>query len=393
MPTRSPPRGVRSARAGQGRTAPMSDTNRPALVLLGGFLGSGKTTLMMRIGEELSSRGIATAVITNDQGENLVDTAHARERGLAAAEIPGGCFCCKFGDFVTHLSEIRRTVAPRVILAEPVGSCTDLTATVLTPLSLYHSGLARLAAYIVLADGPRLIGEYRRMNLGAPVTPREVLIAHQICDARRLVVTKTDLLTPEEVADAVGFLRGLSPDAQIVTCSAVSGEGIEPLIEWVTTDDEIELSDSPDLDYDVYAAAEAEMGWYNGRATITAPAGLRIDDATTDLLLGLKAEFGANLIHGKVLFVCEYGSLKAGVVDGRIGIDSGLSSTNPVTEAGLTVNVRAAAAPREIDATVGRLIDELCDRVGASVSDYMHRAIVPGRPVPQHRIRRNDGST
>ena len=371
---------------------PPSDADRPALVLLGGFLGSGKTTLMVRIGDALSARGIATAVITNDQGEHLVDTAHARGRGLAAAEVLEGCFCCKFGDFVTNLSEIRRTVAPRVILAEPVGSCTDLTATVLTPLSLYHARLARLVAYIVLADGPRLIGEYRRMNLTAPVTPREVLIAHQIRDARRLVVTKTDLLTPEEVADAVGFLRTLAPDAEIVTCSAVTGDGIERIIEWVVSDDEIELVDAPDLDYDVDAAAEAEMGWYNGRATIGSPAGFRIDDAATDLIMGLKARLGSDLIHGKVLFVGEYGSLKAGIVDGRIGIDSALSSTDPITEAGLTVNVRAAATPQTIDALVGRLIEELCGRYSASLGDYMHRAIVPGRPVPEHRIRRNDGS-
>src|SRR5882672_63429 len=108
-------------------------------VPIGGFLGAGKTTTMLKIGQMLEARGERVAVVTNDQGANLVDTELSRSANLTGVgEITGGCFCCKFDDLAAVIRELRGEVDPTVIIAEAVGSCTDLQATVVRPLRQLH---------------------------------------------------------------------------------------------------------------------------------------------------------------------------------------------------------------------------------------------------------------
>ncbi len=108
--------------------------------LVGGFLGSGKTTAIANSCKILSDRGIITSVITNDQGRYLVDSRFIRQSDIPYAEVTGGCFCCNYNELDTQISNLRNTHNPSVIFAEFVGSCTDLVATVLKPLIEYRDG-------------------------------------------------------------------------------------------------------------------------------------------------------------------------------------------------------------------------------------------------------------
>ena len=66
-------------------------------IMVGGFLGAGKTTAMLRLAENLHSQGPRVGLITNDQSHGLVDTAIAElASGYPVEEITGGCFCCRF---------------------------------------------------------------------------------------------------------------------------------------------------------------------------------------------------------------------------------------------------------------------------------------------------------
>src|SRR6516162_533900 len=93
-------------------------------IMIGGFLGAGKTTAVARLAQHLSGQGLRVGVITNDQGRNLVDTAMLRAQGFATEEIPGGCFCCRFNSLVEAVHKLAATLRPDVFIAEPVGSCT-----------------------------------------------------------------------------------------------------------------------------------------------------------------------------------------------------------------------------------------------------------------------------
>ncbi|MBL2179770.1 cobalamin biosynthesis protein, partial [Klebsiella pneumoniae] len=74
------------------------------------------------------------AIVTNDQGKELIDTELARANGLESKEVTGGCFCCQFDDLYNNLNTLMKEKQPDVIIAEAVGSCTDLAATVIQPL-------------------------------------------------------------------------------------------------------------------------------------------------------------------------------------------------------------------------------------------------------------------
>src|SRR5687768_9214468 len=104
------------------------------VVILGGYLGAGKTTTLLRLARRLGSSGRKVGIITNDQGHDLVDTVIYRASGFETKDVRGGCFCCRLDDFIEQAQALEVDHQPDFLLAEPVGSCTDLVATVLRPL-------------------------------------------------------------------------------------------------------------------------------------------------------------------------------------------------------------------------------------------------------------------
>jgi CobW/HypB/UreG, nucleotide-binding domain len=75
-------------------------SSKPWVVLVGGFLGSGKTTLILAAARELQQRGLRSAMVWNDQGEDLVDSNYASLSGMHSGEVTGGCFCCRLSDLI-----------------------------------------------------------------------------------------------------------------------------------------------------------------------------------------------------------------------------------------------------------------------------------------------------
>ena len=124
-------------------------------IMIGGFLGAGKTTAVGRLARRLSGQGLRVGLITNDQGRNLVDTAMLRSQGFATEEIPGGCFCCRFNSLVEAAQRLTASARPDVFIAEPVGSCTDLAATVTYPLRRLYGDSFTVAPVSVLVDPVR----------------------------------------------------------------------------------------------------------------------------------------------------------------------------------------------------------------------------------------------
>src|SRR5581483_9804440 len=102
-------------------------------VMIGGFLGAGKTTTLARMARHYMEHGRKVGLVTNDQAQDLVDTNSLRAQGFPVEEVAGACFCCRFEDLVGQVQKLNERERPDVILAEPVGSCTDLVATVIQP--------------------------------------------------------------------------------------------------------------------------------------------------------------------------------------------------------------------------------------------------------------------
>src|SRR5689334_7894302 len=163
-------------------------------IMIGGFLGAGKTTAVGKLAARLAGQGLRVGLITNDQGRNLVDTAMLRSQGFATEEIPGGCFCCRFNSLVEASTKLTKDTQPDVFIAEPVGSCTDLVATVTYPLRRLYGDNFRIAPLSVLVDpirARRIFG----LEAGGSFSEKVVYIYEkQLQEANIIVINKTDLL-------------------------------------------------------------------------------------------------------------------------------------------------------------------------------------------------------
>src|SRR5580700_7291170 len=105
------------------------------VVFIGGFLGAGKTSLLLRAAASLRTRGLTVGIVTNDQSTDLVDTRLVRSLDFPVGEVAGGCFCCRFEDLTKAFETVQAAREVDVLLAEPVGSCTDIISTVVRPLA------------------------------------------------------------------------------------------------------------------------------------------------------------------------------------------------------------------------------------------------------------------
>jgi G3E family GTPase len=220
--------------------------------MLGGFLGAGKTTTLLRLALHLQRAGKRVGLITNDQAEGQVDTALAEELELPVREITGGCFCCKSETLVEALSRLTADKQPEVFLAEPVGSCTDLIATVSLPLeSIYQSGYV-MAPYAVLVDPYRaeqtlgLAGDAtvdfaelrsrRAANRGIFSPDVAYIYRKQLEEAEVIVINKVDVMAAERVARLRAALELEYPGTRVLTMASRAGDGMEELFRILTTE-------------------------------------------------------------------------------------------------------------------------------------------------------------
>ena len=344
--------------------------DRPTLALVGGFLGAGKTALILRAARLLHDRGLRAAIITNDQAGALVDTRLAVALGFDAGEISDACFCCRFADFVAAANSLR-AVRPHVIFAEPVGSCMDLSATVLQPLKQLHAAHFRLAPFSVLVDPQRAAD----LQLPDADPHLSYLFQNQIAEADLLLYTKSDLYPNADLPAAARRV------------SATTGQGVA---EWL---DEILGGRLPagsrllDIDYDRYAAAEASLGWLNWEGELRLETPLAPASIVGPLLERLDAELtsaGAPIAHLKIFDRSPSGYIRAGICrnGGQPSVEGDLLAS-PARRHELVINLRARALPALLADTVAHVTSSL----PATLRVLQQQCFQPSPPVPQHRFR------
>src|SRR5213596_2549032 len=167
-------------------------------VMIGGFLGAGKTTAVAQLALHLKERGLRVGLITNDQGQNLVDTAMLGSQGFPVEEIAGGCFCCRFNSLMDAAQKLSAQTRPDVFIAEPVGSCTDLVATVSYPLRRIYGDQFRIAPLSVLVDPIRALRIFGLAEGGTFSDKVRYIYRKQLEEADFIVINKCDLLAAEQ---------------------------------------------------------------------------------------------------------------------------------------------------------------------------------------------------
>lgn len=373
------------------RTAKGRKTVTPLrLYLVGGFLGAGKTTLLRVLSKYLLVRGERVAVVTNDQSADLVDTRAFEAEGIPVEEVAGACFCCSFEELVGRLRSLSESALPTVILAEPVGSCTDLSATVLQPLKKFYGKEISVGPLTVLVDPERAHRILTKRSKGGFSPKAAYIYRKQLEEADILVVNKIDdpQLLPH--ADAVeAILKELLPGTPVLRISARLGLNVDTLLDLLET--------TPfggrkvlEIDYDIYAEGEAELAWLNARATIRFrdpqyldSVGCYIADAYKLLL---SQDVNCEIAHLKVVamgngeaVVCNTTS-----VDQTTVVSYG-DRSSPVLDAEFILNCRAFTSPAYLERAWRTLLLTLSQWTEQTRSEAC-KAFRPARPVPSYRF-------
>ena len=202
-------------------------SQKPRYLMIGGFLGAGKTTAILKIADRLKQQGLRVGLISNDQSIGLVDTGMFAASGFSVEEITGGCFCCKFNSLLDASKKLAAGSSPDVFIAEPVGSCTDLKATVDYPLRRLYGEDYEVAPLSVLVDPVRAL-RILGVEQGKSFTDKVAYIyGKQLEEADILVINKTDLLSPERLEALRAALAARYPKAKIVAASVRQDKGID----------------------------------------------------------------------------------------------------------------------------------------------------------------------
>ncbi len=232
---------------------------RPVLIFISGFLGAGKTTCVGWLARKLARDGKRVAIVSNDQSDGLIDSQLAGLHAEGAAQVAGGCFCCKSGELVAILKRQTAELRPDVILTEPVGSCTDLTATLLHPLREIYKVPMDIAPLAVVVDARRARAHFsgRRTGLAKEVG---YIWQKQLEEAEIIVLNKVETLSAKALAALWAKVAAGYPKARVFCASAMSGEGME---EWTTAllSASTQARETMAVDYAMYARGEALLGW------------------------------------------------------------------------------------------------------------------------------------
>jgi Ni2+-binding GTPase involved in maturation of urease and hydrogenase len=360
----------------------------PRFIMIGGFLGAGKTTTIARLASHFRSQGKNIAIVTNDQASDLVDTLMLRSQGFHVGEVAGSCFCCNFNGLTSTVESLSASERPDIVLAEPVGSCTDLVATVIRPLEKIYAQPFDIAPYGVIikpSHGFKILGGEGQRGFSPKA---EYIFRKQIEEADFIIVNRIDELEPTQVAELTKLLEQAYPHIPTVRLSAKSGDGFDALCEFLDQQGAFGQR-VMEVDYDIYAEGEAELGWLNCQGRVSSSSPIDLDQFLTSLVTQLHQvllKLDAEAAHLKVI----------GMTDGVYAVANLISNaTQPVlslpshwagTGFDLVLNARVAIDPSELEKLVRAALGEPIGGQQATVEIHSLQCFRPGRPVPTHRL-------
>lgn len=182
--------------------------SRVPVLVLSGFLGSGKTTVVRRLLEHAQRVGRRAAVVSNEFGELGIDEALLGGGREEFVELSGGCVCCKLSDeLVDTLQALHERVRPELVVIETSGVALPFD----TQLNLYRPPVVDWVgdeACVVVVSAAQMVE--------AGGLPTDETWRTQVSGADLLLLSKVDLVDAAERARLRGLLAQVNPDAPVL---------------------------------------------------------------------------------------------------------------------------------------------------------------------------------
>lgn len=356
--------------------------------MVGGFLGAGKTTTLTKLAQHYIKAGQRVGIVTNDQAEDLVDTNTFRSHGFDVDEVAGACFCCQFDELINTMQRLEKSQCPDIILAEPVGSCTDLVATVIQPIKQLFEVEFEVAPYTVIvkpSHGLRIL----KAEQGTGFSPKAAyILKKQLEEADAILINRVDELTVAEISDLQELLKQHYPETPVLQISAKTEAGFEELLAYLGQQG-VFGQRILEIDYDTYAEGEAELGWLNSSMHVKTEEAFSLDELLMDVISNLDEALKASqseAAHLKVIGLWEGFFGVANLISSDTPPELSLPSNCDVQNVDLIVNARVACDPDLLNQHVKHAVQQACASRNADVEFRRTQSFRPGRPVPTHRM-------
>lgn len=192
---------------------------------IAGFLGCGKTTLLLRLSKQLASDGkTKVAMVVNEIGEIPVDGKIMEESGMRVKDIGGGCICCEVAaTFTKTVYSLYKDFGPDHVLVEPTGVAVPSQVKQAVRMSGRDSAI-ELGPAVVLFDATRPAELLDMDMLGR-------LVVTQVKDADVLVISKADIANHQDLKTAAQKVAEFNSRAEIFEVSSFTGQGFDRLTD------------------------------------------------------------------------------------------------------------------------------------------------------------------
>ncbi|MHB8807581.1 MAG: GTP-binding protein [Anaerolineaceae bacterium] len=361
--------------------------------LVGGFLGSGKTTAISQAAKILVQQKKRVGIITNDQGKHLVDTAFYRAQDFPALEVTGGCFCCNFNDLGDQIEKIVKDYNPDVLFAESVGSCADIVATVVKPLQEIRADLGEAASYTVFCDvrllERHLLGE--EMPFNDDVT---YIFAKQIEEAGILILNKIDLLGQERAEKVVDLAREHYPQAVIYVQNSLDAEQVKQWVDLIQKGERFSPPSTLDIDYERYARGEGGMVWIDKHYSLELDTITKRDTLAEIILQLAQAINDEQPIAGHLKFHIQSNqkSIKVSIPTLQVMDDAfrihvhNEVATLPTGNVEMWVNALLVGSVEQLEKQINEIFINKTAELLIELKELESFAKIPGYPKPTYRL-------
>ena len=342
---------------------------KPRYIVVGGFLGAGKTTAISSLGHLLKTQGHKIGVITNDEGTELVDTAQFCEANFLVEEVAAGAFGTQPDALISAADRLRAAQCD-IIFAECSGTSGNLRSTLLKPLEQKHGKSISIAPLSVVLDAVRA-ARVLRLDSGPSFSEKlNYIYRKQIEEAELLIVNKCELLTSAQLDTLRRSLPELASNATTLTVSTRNNKGLDEWLHCLMTKEHVAQESAP-LDAEVYNEAEALLGWLNCTISVSSVRYFDGSKLLTNLATSIQSllkQDAFEIAHLKLMLRARNGSsdtmdtASINLVRNDLAPELSGDIREPIQRAELILNLRAEAKPEVLHTAVNRAILENMDR-------------------------------
>ena len=194
---------------------------------IAGFLGCGKTTLLLKLSKTLAANGASkVALVVNEIGEIPVDGKIMEDSGMQVKDIGGGCICCEVAaTFAKTIYQLYRSFRPDHVLVEPTGVAVPHQVKLAARMGGRDAKID-LGPAIVLFDATRPAELLDMDMLGQLVTT-------QVKDADIVAISKIDAVDDGAVENSKAGVQAINDTADIICLSSFADVGVAELADLI----------------------------------------------------------------------------------------------------------------------------------------------------------------